>query len=74
MLLGVFNYDVGLLPYRRPINVVVGKPIPILQARNPDPKYVDEIHAMYIEELIRIWEDWKDVYAPARRGELEIAE
>lgn len=72
--LGVFNYDVGLLPYRRPINVVVGKPIPILQARNPDPKYVDEIHALYIEELVRIWEDWKDVYAPARRGELEIAE
>ena len=56
---GVFNYDVGLMPYRRPLNVVVGKPIRSVQAANPDDAYVDEIHAQYIRELQRIWEDWK---------------
>ena len=63
-----------MMPYRRPINVVVGKPIRILQAKNPDPAYVDEIHAKYVEELVRIWDDWKDTFARHRQGELEIVE
>ncbi|KXT07875.1 hypothetical protein AC579_5156 [Pseudocercospora musae] len=71
---GVFNYDVGMMPYRRPINIVVGKPIPIIQAKNPDPSYVDGIHAKYVEELERIWDDWKDTFARHRQGELEIVE
>lgn len=71
---GVFNYDVGLMPYRRPINIVVGRPIPIRQASNPDPAYVDEMHAKYVEELLRIWDDWKDTFARQRKGELELIE
>jgi len=71
---GVFNYDVGLMPYRRPINIVVGKPIPIIQNKTPDPAYVDHIHARYVEELVRIWDDWKDTFARHRGGELEIVE
>ncbi|KAK3712560.1 diacylglycerol O-acyltransferase 1 [Vermiconidia calcicola] len=71
---GVFNYDVGLMPYRRPINIVVGRPIEVLQNKNPDPGYVDEIHEKYVEELLRIWEEWKDTFARGRRGELEIIE
>ncbi len=73
-VLGVFNYDVGLMPYRRPINIVVGRAIPIQQQKNPDPQYVDEIHEAYLKELMRIWEDWKDVFARGRRGELEVVE
>ncbi|EME80472.1 uncharacterized protein MYCFIDRAFT_118400, partial [Pseudocercospora fijiensis CIRAD86] len=71
---GVFNYDVGMMPYRRPINIVVGRPIPIIQAKTPDPSYVDKIHAKYVEELERIWDDWKDTFARNRQGELEIVE
>ncbi|KAL8684190.1 MAG: hypothetical protein Q9224_006534, partial [Gallowayella concinna] len=47
---GVFNYDVGLLPYRKPLNIVVGRPIKVVQARKGemvDEGYVDEIHAAY---------------------------
>jgi 2-acylglycerol O-acyltransferase 2 len=71
---GVFNYDVGLMPYRRPINIVVGKPILIKQHKNPDAAYVDRIHAEYTEELLRIWEEWKDTFARTRVSELEIVE
>ncbi|KAK4500503.1 hypothetical protein PRZ48_008692 [Zasmidium cellare] len=71
---GVFNYDVGMMPYRRPVNIVVGRPIRIMQSKTPDPAYVDEIHKQYVDELFRIWEDWKDTFARHRQGELEIVE
>lgn len=71
---GVFNYDVGMMPYRRPLNVVVGRPIHVAQSRQPDEKYVDAVHAKYIEELTRIWDEWKDEFSPDRVGELEIVE
>ena len=64
------------MPYRRGIDVVVGRPIPIVQAKVPDPAYVDAVHARYVEELVRIWEEWGDVFAPGARkgGGLEIVE
>jgi len=33
---GVFNYDVGLMPYRRPLNIVVGRPIIVQQSSKPE--------------------------------------
>ncbi|KAI9674266.1 MAG: diacylglycerol O-acyltransferase 1 [Trizodia sp. TS-e1964] len=69
---GVFNYDVGLLPYRHPLHVVVGRPLKVLQDRTPEPAYVDAIHAEYVAELTRVWDEWKDEFAPRRAGELEI--
>ena len=71
---GIFNYDVGMMPYRRPLNVVVGRPLMVQQQKKPDEKYVEQLHADYIEELTRIWDEWKDVFAKERTGELEIAE
>ena len=66
-------YD--LTPYRRPIHVVVGKPITV-EARTgePDLKYVDELHSKYIEELQRIWRDWRDLFEPNHSVELKIVE
>ncbi|KAL8836374.1 MAG: hypothetical protein Q9170_002947 [Blastenia crenularia] len=74
---GVFNYDVGLMPYRKPLNVVVGRPIKVVQSRrgeNVDEEYVDEIHGMYVKELERIWEEWRDTFEVDRRVELRIVE
>src|SRR6266536_5117167 len=51
---GVFNYDVGLMPYRRPLNIVVGRPVKVIQQRNKeelDDAYVDELHGKYVQEL-----------------------
>lgn len=74
---GVFNYDVGLMPYRRPLNVVVGKPIAVVQQQDRakiEETYVDELHAKYIQELKRLWEEWKDTFATTRVSEFEIVE
>ena len=71
---GIFNYDVGIMPYRRPLNVVVGRPIKVVQNRQPEDDYVDDVHKQYIEELGRIWNEWKEEFAPDHTGELEIVE
>lgn len=71
---GVFNYDVGMMPYRRPVNIVVGRPIKVERQARPDPRYVDSIHAAYVRELKNVWETWKDEFAKDRQGELEIVE
>ncbi|KAK3069903.1 hypothetical protein LTS18_000199, partial [Coniosporium uncinatum] len=71
---GIFNYDVGLMPYRRPIDIVVGRPIRVEQKGEPDQAYIDQLHGEYVEELKRIWDDWKDTFAREREGEMEIVE
>lgn len=73
---GVFNYDVGLMPYRKPLNVVVGRPVKVVQAKDGkvDDGYVDLIHAEYVRELERIWEEWRDRFDVDPRVELRIAE
>ncbi|KAL8892096.1 MAG: hypothetical protein Q9205_000118 [Flavoplaca limonia] len=74
---GVFNYDVGLMPYRKPLNVVVGRPVKVVQVRKGekvDESYVEELHAAYVTELARIWEEWKDVFGVDKGVELKIVE
>lgn len=71
---GIFNYDVGLMPYRRPLNVVVGKPIKVKQVSEEkfDPAEVERLHKIYVEELRKMWERYKDVFAPHRKEEMVI--
>ncbi|PGH18759.1 hypothetical protein AJ79_00172 [Helicocarpus griseus UAMH5409] len=72
---GVFNYDVGLMPYRRPLNIVVGRPIPVVQQHDRskiEDAYVDELHARYVGELRRLWEEYRGLFATERTSELEI--
>jgi 2-acylglycerol O-acyltransferase 2 len=68
---GIFNYDVGLMPYRRPLNVVVGRPIMVAQAKDGeiDPAELDRLHREYMDELRRMWHTYKDVFAPGRKEE-----
>ncbi|KAI5307882.1 diacylglycerol O-acyltransferase 1 [Ascosphaera atra] len=71
---GVFNYDVGMMPYRRPLNIVVGRPIHVVQCEDGkvDPAYVDQLHEEYVQELERLWEEGKDTFAPQRDAEMQI--
>ena len=71
---GVFNYDVGMMPYRRPVNVVVGRRIAVERKEKPEAEEVERLHEAYEVELQRIWEDWKGVFAPHVKGDMKIVE
>ncbi|KAK4218763.1 diacylglycerol acyltransferase-domain-containing protein [Rhypophila decipiens] len=72
---GIFNYDVGLMPYRRPLNIVVGKPIKVTQAKDgvvAEAAEVDRLHGEYVKELTKMWNRYKDQFLPRRTEELQI--
>ncbi|KAJ7582275.1 diacylglycerol acyltransferase-domain-containing protein [Mycena floridula] len=69
---GLLNYNLGLMPYRRQIVAVIGKPIHVVQCDQPDLDEIMRIQAMYIEELTRIWNTYKDQFAKSRTRELSI--
>ena len=75
---GIFNYDVGLMPYRTTVNVVVGKPIKVVQQGGKEGKvdesYLDQVHAEYVAELKRLWNEYKNKFAKDREAELEIVD
>nr|XP_018259311.1 2-acylglycerol O-acyltransferase 2 [Kwoniella dejecticola CBS 10117]OBR81469.1 2-acylglycerol O-acyltransferase 2 [Kwoniella dejecticola CBS 10117] len=71
---GLFNYNYGLMPFRHPIVSIVGKPIQVKKDAHPSDEYVQEMQQQYIEELMRIWDRYKDLYARGRTKELTLVE
>ncbi|KAI1814728.1 diacylglycerol acyltransferase-domain-containing protein [Poronia punctata] len=69
---GIFNYDVGLMPYRTPLNVVVGAPIKVRQSSSVNPEEVNRLHGLYVAELQKLWDRYKDEFAPDRKEEMRI--
>ncbi|KAG0198903.1 diacylglycerol O-acyltransferase 1 [Mortierella sp. GBA30] len=72
---GIFNYGFGLLPRRKPVYIVVGKPIHVEKVEgSPTKEQLQELQSKYIEEVLAIWERYKDKYAAGRTQELRIIE
>ncbi|KAK9467092.1 diacylglycerol acyltransferase-domain-containing protein [Lipomyces arxii] len=76
---GIFNYDFGLMPYRRPITVVVGKPIPVPYVAQPTEAEISVYHQRYMDELQRLWDTYKHKYyidysGTGATGELRFVE
>ncbi|OPJ71439.1 2-acylglycerol O-acyltransferase 2 [Patagioenas fasciata] len=59
---GIFQYSFGLMPYRRPIYTVVGKPIPVQKKYRPSEEEVAEVHQKYLNELCKLFEEHKAKY------------
>ncbi|NXT33785.1 MOGT2 acyltransferase, partial [Pelecanoides urinatrix] len=59
---GIFQYSFGLIPYRRPICTVVGKPIPVQKKNRPSEEEVDQVHQKYLNELCKLFEEHKAKY------------
>ncbi|RCI11812.1 hypothetical protein L249_7378 [Ophiocordyceps polyrhachis-furcata BCC 54312] len=68
---GLLNYDVGLMPYRRPVNIVVGKPIEVQESHGPQPSQavIDRYHQLYVDEVERLFKAYKDQFS---RGTSEL--
>ncbi|CAO3653076.1 unnamed protein product [Cunninghamella blakesleeana] len=69
---GIFNYDIGLMPHRRTMNIVFGKPIdpPANVTDENKDNVIQELHQQYTDSLQAIWDKYKDQYAPDRIREL----
>ncbi|TFK19942.1 DAGAT-domain-containing protein [Coprinopsis marcescibilis] len=71
---GLLNYNIGLMPYRRRIVVVIGRPIHVTKMEKPSLEEVYKYQRLYIDELTRIWDTYKDQFAKTRLRELNIVE
>ncbi|XP_026767967.3 2-acylglycerol O-acyltransferase 1 isoform X1 [Pangasianodon hypophthalmus] len=59
---GVFQYSFGLLPYRKPIHTVVGRPISVDQNPSPTKEDIESLHQRYMEGLTQLFEENKEKY------------
>ncbi|EJD07520.1 diacylglycerol-acyltransferase [Fomitiporia mediterranea MF3/22] len=69
---GMLNYNLGLMPYRRRIVSVIGRPINVEKTEKPTLEQIHAVQKLYIEELYRIWDAYKDAFAAHRKRELSI--
>ena len=71
---GLLNYDVGLMPYRRAVNIVIGRPIEINEPceEQPAQEVIDRYHELYVEEVERLFETYKDTFSNGKPPTLQI--
>ncbi|KAJ7420884.1 Diacylglycerol O-acyltransferase 2 [Pitangus sulphuratus] len=62
----------GFLPYARPITTVVGEPLTVPKVQNPSRELVDTYHEMYIQALLKLFNDNKTKYGLSETDELHI--
>uniref|UniRef100_A0AC34G3S1 Acyltransferase n=1 Tax=Panagrolaimus sp. ES5 TaxID=591445 RepID=A0AC34G3S1_9BILA len=58
---GIFT-STGLLPFRKPINTVVGSPISVKQIENPTQEDIDQLHEEYCTQLTTLFDEHKTKY------------
>ncbi|GAB6023808.1 2-acylglycerol O-acyltransferase 2 [Chamberlinius hualienensis] len=56
---GIFQYTFGLMPFRRPIHTVVGKPIEVVQESNPSNETIGIYHKKYMDSLQQLFDEYK---------------
>ncbi|XP_074484508.1 2-acylglycerol O-acyltransferase 2-A isoform X1 [Sebastes fasciatus] len=60
---GVFQYSFGLMPYRKPIHTIVGKPISVVQTPSPTSEDIECLHKVYLQNLTELFEQHKHTYS-----------
>jgi 2-acylglycerol O-acyltransferase 2 len=75
VIVNVLIDEFGLLPRRKPVYIVIGKPIHVKKVEgSPTTEQLEELQKKYIDEVLEIWERYKDKYAVGRTQELRIIE
>ncbi|KAM5165619.1 diacylglycerol O-acyltransferase 2-like [Mantella aurantiaca] len=71
---GIFSStSKGIMPLRRAINTVVGKPIPVPRMKNPSMEQVDEYHTLYINCLQELFNANKERFGLQQTDSLLLA-
>lgn len=68
----VFTYNMGPLPYRRPLTVVVGEPIQVEKRESPTPEELEALRSKYIKALRKLYDEWQPRLEPGRETPLVI--
>lgn len=68
----IFTYNIGLLPYRKPLNTVLGAPISVQKVLEPTQEQVDELHSKYMAALTDLFEEHKTKFGVAEDNKLII--
>ncbi|KAI1699293.1 diacylglycerol acyltransferase domain-containing protein [Ditylenchus destructor] len=69
---GLFNKYFGLLPFRTPINTIVGSPIDVKQNDSPSNEEIDSVHQEYCDQLSKLFDDHKEKYGIPPEAKLNI--
>jgi len=69
---GIFTYNLGIMPFRREINAVVGKPIRVEQIEKPTDEQIEFMHRKYIDALIALFDEHKEKYGVPADAKLKI--
>ena len=59
---GIFQYNLGLLPNRKKITVVVGKPISVEKIEEPTRDQIESLHSKYVQELQNLYNEYNPKY------------
>ncbi|KAF5299238.1 hypothetical protein FQA39_LY02411 [Lamprigera yunnana] len=59
---GFFQYSFGLIPHRKPIYTIIGRPIELVKIPNPTQEQIDEIHKEFVKQLVALFEEHKHKY------------
>jgi len=62
----------GFLPARKTLTTIVGKPLQVTRVDKATDEDIGELRERYIQELIGLYDRWKDTYAPDRIEDLKI--
>ena len=59
---GIFNYNFGILPHRKPLTVVVGSPIEVEKVPNPTREDIEALHRKYVDSLTALYDENNCLY------------
>ena len=59
---GIFQYSFGILPYRRPLTLVVGAPLAVEKVAEPSREQINLLHRRYVSALVALYEEYNPVY------------
>ena len=60
---GVFPWDkCGIIPYRKKITVVVGKPLEVAKVENPSREEISDLHARYVQAVTDLYQEYNPIY------------